>query len=260
MARGSKNWRDRPLRPNATGRSDKSSRFIGIPHRVYLSEAVCSLNPNARAMLFELAMMENGKNNGSIYLSVRDASDRLGFSDYEPAQRAFGDLMDRGLIAMTKEAHFSIKAAETSRARCWRLTWLPWPEGPRGQKAPTNEWESYQAPGKTPARKRANRRLEALARYRKAWATDKIPVRDSRTIEAEILPLACEAVRETPTDVLQIDANPPISNVRDSPTHTAVTMGYGGSMWWINERFAIMAVHILLLRAAGHFLPSTAAA
>jgi len=190
----------RPARPNAKGRSGKAPRFIGIPHTVYLSEAVSSLNTNARALLTELAMMENGRNNGSIWLSIRDATDRLGFSDFEPAMKAFDDLIDRGLIMMTKDAHFSIKAAETSRARCWRLTWLIWPEGPAKKRAPTQDWQHYVAPAKTPERKRANRRLKALARYRKALVDNKMPVRDSPMIEVEIPSTAAQPVRDFPTE------------------------------------------------------------
>ena len=191
--------RDRSRRPNATGRSDKVSRFIQLPHRIYQSEAVCSLNPNARALLAELVMLDFGRNNGSIYLSVRDATDRLGYSDMETAMRAFEDLEDRGLIALTKDAHFDVKAADNSRARCWRLTWLPWPEGPKGKRAPTNEWEHYLAPAGSPERKRANRRLEALARYRSALSANKMPVRDSLTTGDDLDALNGKTVRESLT-------------------------------------------------------------
>lgn len=166
-------------RPNATGRSEQTERFARLPHRILISEAYRSLDPNARAVLTELVMIENGKNNGSLWLGVADATDRLGMSDARPAMRAFVDLQDRGLIAMTKDAHFSIKAAETARARCWRLTWLAC-DG----KAATNAWESYRAPAATKARKCADRGLSAMARYRKALAAHKNPVVDFTAIAA----------------------------------------------------------------------------
>lgn len=125
----------------------------------------------ARCLLTELVMIENGKNNGSIWLSTKDATDRLGMTDQRPAMRGFENLQDRGLVKMTKEAHFSVKAAETSRARCWRLTWLPSQGG-----AASNEWERYSAPPKTKERKAADRGLEAMARFRKAIASNKMPV------------------------------------------------------------------------------------
>lgn len=164
----------RTRKVNATGRNDNgpTDRFARLPHIVLLSEAYRSLDLAARGLLTELVMIENGKNNGSLWLSVKDATDRLGLSDARPALRAFDDLQDRGLIAMTKEAHFSIKAAETSRARCWRITWIAF-EGPA-----SNEWQSYQAPVKTKARKLADRGLRAMARFRKMLSSHKIPVVD----------------------------------------------------------------------------------
>lgn len=157
-------------RVNATGRNDQTDRFAGLRHRFLIKEAYRSLDPVARALLVEVVMLESGKNNGSLWLSVADATDRLGMSDQHATIRAFADLQDRGFIRMTKDAHFSIKAAETSRARCWRLTWLSC-DG----KPPTNDWEKYVAPPNTKARKRADRGLRAMARYRKALAAHQMP-------------------------------------------------------------------------------------
>lgn len=168
MARG----RNRK-KPNATGRNEQTERFVRLPHRILLSEAYRSLDLTARALLTELAMIENGKNNGSIWLSVADGTDRLGIADQRATMRAFDDLQDRGLIAMTKDAHFSVKAGETSRARCWQLTWLSC-DG----KPPTHAWQQYAAPAQTKARKAADRGLKAMARFRKALAAHKIPVVD----------------------------------------------------------------------------------
>ena len=198
-------------------------------------------------------MMDNGKNNGSIWLSVRDATDRIGFADFRPALQAFEDLIAAGLIAMTKDAHFSVKAAETSRARCWRLTWLAWPEGPKTKRAPTNEWETYSPPGQTPERKRANRRLEALARYRKALSEQKMPVVDSTTMEVEMPENETRPVGESTTALVKKGANQPFAIVGESTAHTAVTRGYGASTWWGSERIAQMALNHAFLNSAVHF-------
>src|SRR5688572_7968493 len=120
----------RPHRPNATGRNDKAGQFVMLPHRILKSAAYASLDLVARAVLQELVMIYNGDNNGSVYLSATDATARLGLVDKRPAMRAFADLRDRGFIALAKDAHFVIKASDTSRARCWRLTWHAWPECP----------------------------------------------------------------------------------------------------------------------------------
>ena len=169
---------------NATGRNENTTkRFAGIPHEILISAAYRSLDCTARALLLELVMMENGQNNGSVWLSVRDAVDRLGITDARPAIRSFDMLQSVGLIAMTKEAHFSIKAADTSRARCWRLTWLRF-----DRKPPSNEWSNYQPPAGSRENKRADQGLRAMSRYRKQLSQNKIPIVDftaTRTIASK---------------------------------------------------------------------------
>lgn len=169
----SRNGRGRN-RVNAKGRNENpKQRFAGIKHEILISAAYRSLDCTARALLLELVMMENGHNNGSIWLSVRDAADRLGITDARPVIRSFDMLQAAGLIAMTKESHFSIKAAETSRARCWRLTWRPF-----DRKPPSNEWQNYQPPAGSADNKRADKGLRAMARYRKQLAANQIPIVD----------------------------------------------------------------------------------
>jgi hypothetical protein len=245
--------RDKNRRPNVTGRSNKSARFIGIPHKLWQSEAVCSLRPVSRALLFELAMMENGSNNGSLWLSVRDATDRLSMSDFNSAINAFAELLDRGLIAMTKDAHFSVKASDTNRARCWRLTWIGWPDGPKGKRHPSREWEQYSAPAKTPERKRTNRRLEAFARYRKQLPQKNIAVEETITIGTELAKNHLATVEETITDKLESGANQPFSIVEETIAHTAVTMGRDGSVmrWPVNDQTIPLIALMLSLQSIG---------
>lgn len=211
-------------RVNATGRNEQTDRFVGLRHRILISEAYRSLDTVARSLLTEIAMIENGRNNGSLWLSVADATDRLGLADQHAAMRGFNDLQDRGLIALTKEAHFSVKASETSRARCWRLTWQSW-----AGKPPTNDWERYVAPPKTKARKAADRGLRAMARYRKMLAADRIPVVDSSALPPIPPYFAVEAAANSlaANDV----NNAKLQNrvAENSTPHSAVTMGCGGA-------------------------------
>ncbi len=118
------------------GRSSNTDRFVRLGHNLLSSNAYRALTPNARSLLVELAMLDNGANNGSLYLSVRDAAARMGVADLTAASRAFDELMALGFIDLAQDAHFRVKAAEASRARCWRLTWLPCPS----RKAPT--WDA----------------------------------------------------------------------------------------------------------------------
>ena len=172
----------RKSKVNATGRNEnRTERFALLPHRVLISDAYRSLDTVARSLLTEIVMIESGKNNGSLWLSVKDATDRLGLADARPAMRGFDDLQDRGFVRMTKEAHFSIKTADTSRARCWRLTWLAY-----DRKPASNDWERYVAPPQSKARKAADRGLKAMARFRKALSSERMPVVDFPAMGADL--------------------------------------------------------------------------
>lgn len=209
---------------NATGRNEQTERFASLRHRILISEAYRSLDLTARGLLTELIMLENGRNNGSLWLSVADATDRLGIADQRATMRAFDDLQDRGLIAMTKDAHFSMKAAETSRARCWRLTWVSC-DG----KPPTNAWQTYSAPPQTKARKAADRGLQAMARYRKAQAAQKIPIVDFSVLPPKSTYFSRAPAEESSPAIARNGANPPNSITEESSPYAAVTMGMGGS-------------------------------
>lgn len=219
MARG-RNRR----KPNTTGRNEQTDRFARLPHRILLSEAYRSLDCVARALLTELIMLENGKNNGSLWLSTADATDRLGVSDQRPAIRAFDDLQDRGLIAMTKDAHFSVKAGETSRARCWQLTWVSF-----AGKPPTNNWQAYVAPPQTKARKATDRGLRAMARYRKALSSHKIPTVDFTVMPPNMRETAPQPAVDSTTAKTENNGSPPFPVTGKFPVYPAATIGLGGA-------------------------------
>lgn len=168
----------KPRRPknkvNATGRSE-TSRFVRLDHRILSSNAYRALTPNDRSLLTELAMMENGQNNGSLYLSVRDAAARMGVVDLTAASKSFDNLQTLGFIEMTEDAHFHVKAADKSRARCWRLTWLAGP----GRRAPTWNFLQCEPEPETHARKRMENGQKALKAYRRARDNGRLPVLDS---------------------------------------------------------------------------------
>lgn len=162
---------------NQTGRN-QTTRFARLDHALLNSCAYRALSPNARALLVELAMLENGSNNGSLYLSIRDAGDRIGVVDLTAVRKAFDELQELGFIAMTEESHFHVKTAEKSRARCWRLTWLAGP----GRKGPSMDYAARQPEPGTKARKRMERGLRALKAFRKARDSGRLPVLDSDTL------------------------------------------------------------------------------
>ena len=165
-------------KPNHTGRNP-TSRFARLDHRLLNSPAYRALSVAARALLVELTMLDNGENNGSLYLSIRDAAGRLGMADLSAVRSAFDELQELGFVEMTEAASFHVKAAEKSRARCWRLTWLASP----GRKGPSMAFMERQPQPGTKAHKRMERGLRALKAYRKDRDSGRLPVLDSDTLD-----------------------------------------------------------------------------
>ncbi|MFC4254410.1 hypothetical protein GRI97_03160 [Altererythrobacter xixiisoli] len=218
-------------RVNATGRNN-TSRFVRLDYRILNSNAYRSLTPNARALLVELGMLYNGENNGSLYLSVRDGAHRMGVADLTAASRAFDDLVAMGFIKLTQEAHFTVKAAETSRARCWSLTWAAGP----GRKGPGCDFEKVEpAPG-TKAHLRMERGLKTLKAYRKSRDQGRLPVLDSDTEVPLVSVVQAQAVSDFATVKSGNDRFPPKRCVPDFATHIATPWGVGTSGapigWW----------------------------
>ncbi|WP_227339754.1 hypothetical protein [Sphingopyxis sp. P8] len=223
--------RNRRNRVNATGRNP-TSRFVRLDHALLNSNAYRALSPNARSLLVELAMLENGSNNGSLYLGVRDGAHRLGVADLAAASRAFDDLARLGFIEMTKDSHFSVKTAESSRARCWRLTWVPGP----GRKASTSDFLNREPMPKTQAWRRMDRGLRSLKAYRKARDGNQLPVMESETMTPQWPDMRTTAVSDSMTLNGRNGAFPPNPLIREFNTYTAAPWGRGGTNiapgWW----------------------------
>jgi hypothetical protein len=91
----------------------------------YNSEAFQSLSCTARCLLLELKMLHNGRNNGTLFLSVREAARRIHIGKNQAAQ-AFSDLQARGFIRPSVVGAFNLKAgARRGMATSWVLTEFP---------------------------------------------------------------------------------------------------------------------------------------
>jgi hypothetical protein len=212
----------------------QKTRHVRLEHSVLRTAAYRSLTPNARALLMEFAMLENGKNNGELFMSVRDAADRMGVGDPHTAGAALAELESAGFIALTKEAHFAVKAASGSRSRCWRLTWQ---SVPALSAAPTNDFTRWQ-PQNGKAHRRAVNGCAALDRYEKKGAKRAAAaaelqsavrffhthnaerVRNNHTTSPHESGPAAEHVRNNHTQNHENAANPPKLVVRNNHTHT----------------------------------------
>jgi hypothetical protein len=234
---------------NKAGRN-VSGRFTRVDHSLMRSSAYRSLSPNARSLLLELAMIENGSNNGTLCLSVRDAADRMGVGDTTAATNAFNELESMGFIACAQTSHFAVKAGEGSRARRWRLTWL---STPSESMAPTHEYQMRRPDPNSRADKRMVTGNKAMKRHERGVPSDgkssppnpplspaqnKMPVADSATHNpdrvAESHTMIDKEGAKSSFSVVDFatrfrgnGGNPPKSFVRDSATYTADQLEHG---------------------------------
>lgn len=130
-----KKWR----RADATGRSIGGDPHVRLHRWLLKSPAYCHASLAARALLIELYALHNGVNNGELFLSVRDASRRLGVGK-NLAHETFRELVDKGFIAVHVPGAFHLKARH---ATIWRLT-----EFPCGSALPTKDFMAWQPPSK----------------------------------------------------------------------------------------------------------------
>ncbi len=91
-----------------------------IPHIVLDSAAFRSCKPSERAILIELIRRHNGRNNGFIALSARDAAEIVHVNK-DTANKALNALWSKGLVDCARAGGFSFKLRHSSE---WRLTWI----------------------------------------------------------------------------------------------------------------------------------------
>ena len=217
---------------NHKGRT-KTTRFTRLEHTLLHSPAYRALSPNGRALLVELATMENGSNNGELFLSVRDAAARMGVTDTTAATAAFNELEAMGFIACTREAHFAVKAGTGSRARCWRLTWQSTPALRQG---PTMDFHGCRPEPNSRADKRMIAGNKALKSFRHDQSKINSAVAESATLNPErvaksdttkpnLPPQDDNSVWESATRFSGNGGNQPKPVVWDSATHTADQLG-----------------------------------
>lgn len=206
---------------NHRGSQPQRTRFARLDHDLLRSTAYRSLSPAARALLVEFAMMFNLKNNGELYLSVRDAAARMGVADLTAASSALGELMDMGFIDMAADGVFSSSPEKPSKARCWRLTWEAAPDRPA-----SFGYRDAVVRGARPARRAREGRL-ALDRYAsgknrgaKSNTVDPITVSVSNTVGGNYSPPDPLPVSETNTG-LQQKRPIPVDGHRSGKRHTS---------------------------------------
>src|SRR5580704_7097674 len=110
-----------PNRQNRRGRSNTSGPFVQLHHWMMRTAAWRSLTAQARVLYIEVAMLYNGRNNGSLALSVRQAAERCNIAK-DTAARAFRELAEKGLLECVTPGGFDYKLRHAAE---WRLTQFP---------------------------------------------------------------------------------------------------------------------------------------
>ena len=102
--------------------SEKGVFFIMLPRDVVRSEQGQALSPKAGWLLVGLFDRYNGRNNGEIVFSARQAKEWLKCSSMT-AHRAFDELEHAGFIEAVERGSFDVKSGR-GRATTWRLTFV----------------------------------------------------------------------------------------------------------------------------------------
>lgn len=99
-------------------RAGGARHWVMLEHYLMDTPAWRALSANARALYIEVKRRYNGKNNGLISFSAREAGEALNVSHYTGA-RVLLELQEVGFLAVTEESDFGRKVRI---ARAYRLT------------------------------------------------------------------------------------------------------------------------------------------
>jgi hypothetical protein len=96
--------------------------------------------PASAKVLMDLLHMQ-WRNDRPVAYGVREAAEKIGCTP-TTAGKAFKTLCERGFIVCDAESFFNSKTG--SKAREWRLTWMPF-----DYKNPTHNWEKWEPKNKS---------------------------------------------------------------------------------------------------------------
>lgn len=105
-------------KPAHKGRRNKTGRHVQLTEYMQAMEAWATLKPGPRALYIEIKRRYNGRNNGNIWLSHRDAAKAICVSK-NTVGRYFVELQERGLIHMTQGG--CLGPDGVGQAACWAL-------------------------------------------------------------------------------------------------------------------------------------------
>lgn len=97
-------------------RKNMKERFIGIPHWVALHPSFRDASHRARALLLDVALQYNGRNNGRLTVCAK-AMKPLGWNSNDALYKAKNELLALGLLIETR------RGAKPSKAAWYALSW-----------------------------------------------------------------------------------------------------------------------------------------
>lgn len=112
---------------------DKRGGVLIFSMRMIKSPTYQNLTPQAKVLIMLLQV--HWKNDKLVDYGVREAAEKIP-CDLKTVSKAFNQLQERGFITCMEQSIFSSRTQ--SKARGWRLEWLPFKDRP-----PTNTWEKW---------------------------------------------------------------------------------------------------------------------
>ena len=94
--------------------------FAGVPRVVMRHPDYKNLGYSAKVLLFEMAFLYNGKNNGDISLPFSRLKDR-GFKSQGTLSNSIKELINSNLITRTREGYFQ---KQNSRCALYAINWV----------------------------------------------------------------------------------------------------------------------------------------
>jgi len=133
-----------------------AGRHVQLPEYLQASEAWATLRPGPRALYIELKRRYNGRNNGQIILSHRDAARALAVHR-NTVGPWFEELQERGFVRMIQAPYLG--PSGIGQASVWALEELPMQNG----HAPPKSFMSWRAKKKPRTENRTARHTECDA-------------------------------------------------------------------------------------------------
>ncbi|WP_323781724.1 hypothetical protein [Thalassovita sp.] len=119
-----------------------AGRHVQLPEYLQATEAWATLRPGPRALYIELKRRFNGRNNGRIVLSHRDAAKALNVHR-NTVGGWFAELEARGFISMTQGPHLG--PSGIGQAALWALQEIPTADGKPAERG-FMRWKEMKKP------------------------------------------------------------------------------------------------------------------